>query len=195
MSSPDPFQGRVWVFPALESQDPVVTCPDPTRKGSGSVSEVRPSCTGSGAFHAVGPDPLRVSGTRPFPWPRGDPKAAGVARQRAVRRATRDFSAQRLYLVARGTPISRYRQCPQAHLKGGCKPAGGAKTYILHKHSMTGDRGIFLARTVLTQHLHAVSLLLVTPTVVPVFAADWRVAPTHGGLAGPRVRGAPCWPR
>jgi hypothetical protein len=60
---------------------------------------------------------------------------------------------------------------------------------------MTGDRGIFLARVVLTRRAHAVSLLLATPTVVPAFAADWRVAPTHGGLVVPRVRGAPCWPR
>jgi hypothetical protein len=93
MSSPDPFQGRVRVFPTPESQDPVVTCPDPTRKGPGSVSQVRLSCTGFSAFHAVSPDPLRVSGARPFPWPRGDPKAADVVRRRAVRRATRDFSA------------------------------------------------------------------------------------------------------
>jgi hypothetical protein len=34
-----------------------------------------------------------VSRARPFPWPRGDPKAADVTRRRAVRRATRDFSA------------------------------------------------------------------------------------------------------
>ena len=71
----------------------------------------------------------------------------------------------------------------------------GHKTCILRKHSMTGDRGIFLARDVLTQCAYAVSLLLVTPTVVPVFAADWCVAPTHGGLAGPRVRGGPRLPR
>jgi hypothetical protein len=60
---------------------------------------------------------------------------------------------------------------------------------------MIRDRGIFLACAVLTQRAHAVSLLLVTPTVVPVFAADWRVAPTHGSLAMPRMHGAPCWPR
>ena len=83
---------------------------------------------------------------------------------------------------------------PRAHLRGGCEPAGGAKTRILRKHDMTGDRGIFLARGVLTHHAYVVSLLLVTPTVVPIFAADWCVAPTHGGLAVPRVRGAPCWP-
>jgi hypothetical protein len=69
------------------------------------------------------------------------------------------------------------------------------KTRILRKHNMTGDRGIFLARDVLTQCAYAVSLLLVTPTVVPVFAADSCVAPTHGGLVVPRVRGAPCCPR
>jgi hypothetical protein len=27
------------------------------------------------------------------------------------------------------------------------------------------------------------------------FAMDWRVAPTHGGLAMLRVCGAPCWAR
>ena len=70
-----------------------------------------------------------------------------------------------------------------------------AKTRILRKDSMTGDRGIFLACDVLTQCAYAISLLLVTPTVVPVFAADWCVTPTHGGLVVPRVRGAPCWPR
>jgi hypothetical protein len=102
--------------------------------------------------------------------------------------------AQRLPLVTRGTPVSRYQQWPRAHLRGGCKPAGGAKTRILRKHNMTGDRGIFLARGVLTQRAYAVSLLLVTPTVVPIFAADWCMAPTHGGLAVPRARGAPCWP-
>jgi hypothetical protein len=59
---------------------------------------------------------------------------------------------------------------------------------------MTGDRGIFLARAVLTQRAHAVNLLLVIPTIVHVFAADWCVAPTHGGLVVPRVLGAPCWP-
>jgi hypothetical protein len=60
---------------------------------------------------------------------------------------------------------------------------------------MTEDRGIFLACDILTQRAYAASLLLVTPIVVPVFVADWRVAPTHGSLAVPRVRGAPCWPR
>jgi hypothetical protein len=59
---------------------------------------------------------------------------------------------------------------------------------------MAGDRGISLARAVLTQRVHAISLLLVTPTVVPVLAADWCVAPTHGGLAVPRVRGRPVGP-
>jgi hypothetical protein len=93
MSSSDPFQGRVQVFPAPESRDPAVISPDSTRKGPGPISEVRPSRTGSGAFHAVGPDPLRVSGARPFPWPRGDPRAADVARRRIVLHATRDFSA------------------------------------------------------------------------------------------------------
>jgi hypothetical protein len=55
------------------------------------------------------------------------------------------------------------------------------------------DWGIFLARAVLTQRAHVVSLLLATPTVVPVFAVDWRVAPMHGGLVVPRMRGAPRW--
>ena len=77
----DPFQGEARVFPAPESWDPVVIYPDPTRKGLGSFSEVRPLCTGSGAFHVVGPDLLRVSKACFFHWPRGDPKAADVARR------------------------------------------------------------------------------------------------------------------
>jgi hypothetical protein len=93
MSSPDPFQGRVWVFPALESRDPAVISPNPTRKNLGPILEFRPPRAGSGAFHAVGPDPLRVSGARPFPSPRGDPRAADEARWRTVLHATRDFSA------------------------------------------------------------------------------------------------------
>jgi hypothetical protein len=58
-----------------------VICLDRTRKGLGSLSEVRPLLTGSGAFHMAGPDLLRVSGARFFPWPRGDPKATDVARR------------------------------------------------------------------------------------------------------------------
>jgi hypothetical protein len=67
MSSSDPFQGRVWVFPAPESWDPAVISSDPTRKGLGPILGVRPSRTGSDAFHVVGPNPLRVSSARPFP--------------------------------------------------------------------------------------------------------------------------------
>jgi hypothetical protein len=67
--------------------------PDPARRDPGPISEVRPSRTGSGAFHAVGPDPLRVSGARPFPSPCGDPRAADEAWWRTVLHATRDFSA------------------------------------------------------------------------------------------------------
>jgi hypothetical protein len=93
MSSSDPFKGRVRVFPALESRDPTVISLYPTRKGPGPISGVRSSRTGSDAFHAVGPDPLRVSSVRPFPWPRGDPWAADVALRRIVLHATRDFSA------------------------------------------------------------------------------------------------------
>jgi hypothetical protein len=56
---------------------------------------------------------------------------------------------------------------------------------------MTENRGIFLARAVLTQCAQAVSLLLVTPIGVPVFAANWRVAP-HAWRFGhaPRAWGA-----
>jgi hypothetical protein len=67
--------------------------PNPIRKGPGPISEVCPSRTGSGAFHAVGPDPLRVSGARPFPWPHGDPRAADVAWWRTALHAASDFSA------------------------------------------------------------------------------------------------------
>jgi hypothetical protein len=59
---------------------------------------------------------------------------------------------------------------------------------------MTGDQGIFLVRDVLTQRAYAVSLLLVTPTVVPVFTADWCVAPTHGSLVVPACVGRPVGP-
>jgi hypothetical protein len=93
MSSPDPFQGRVRVFPAPESRDPAVISLDPTQKDPVPISEVRPPCAGSGAFHEEGPDPLRVCGAHPFPSPRGDPRAADEARWRTVLHATRDFSA------------------------------------------------------------------------------------------------------
>jgi hypothetical protein len=83
-----------------------VIYPDPTRRGLGSFSEVRPSCTGFGAFHVAGPDPLHVSGARPFPWPCGDPKAADVARRWAVYRATRDFPASTASLPCiKGVPL------------------------------------------------------------------------------------------
>jgi hypothetical protein len=108
--APDPFQGGARVFPALESWDPVVIRPDPTRKGLGSFSEVRPLCTGSGAFHVVGPDLLRVSEARfslgRVATPRrlmlhdGEPLAAQLEALPPTRR---------LYLVTRGTPVSRYR--------------------------------------------------------------------------------------
>jgi hypothetical protein len=57
---------------------------------------------------------------------------------------------------------------------------------------MADDWGISLARAVLTLRAHVVSLLLVTPTVVPVLVASWCVAPMHGGLAIPCLCGAPC---
>jgi hypothetical protein len=83
--------------------------------------------------------------------------------------------------VAPGPPQWRVRAC-----RWGQNPY---PTKVQH------ERGIFLARAVLTQRAHVVSLLLVTPTVVPVFAVEWRVAPTHGGLLVPHVRGVPCWLR
>jgi hypothetical protein len=119
MSSLDPFQGRVRVFLAPESWDPAVISPDPTRKGPGPISEVHPSSAGSGAFHAVGPDPLRVSGARLFPSPRGDPRAADEARQRTVLHATRDFSAGPASSPCnKGTHVSRYRQWPPGPPQG-----------------------------------------------------------------------------
>jgi hypothetical protein len=68
MSAPDPSQGRARVFPAPRIRDPVVNRLDLTWKGPGSVPEVRTLCTGSGAFHAVGPGLLRTSGALLFPW-------------------------------------------------------------------------------------------------------------------------------
>jgi hypothetical protein len=46
MSSPDPFKGRVRVFRVPESRDPALISPDPTQKGPGPISEVRPSRMG-----------------------------------------------------------------------------------------------------------------------------------------------------
>jgi hypothetical protein len=80
-ASTGPLPGRGPGIPAPESWDPVVIYPDPTRKGLGSFSEVRPLCTGSGAFHVAGPNLLRLFGARFFPWPCGDPKAADVAQR------------------------------------------------------------------------------------------------------------------
>jgi hypothetical protein len=93
VSSLDPFQGRVRVFRAPKPRDPTVISPDPIRTGPGSISEVRLTRTGSGAFHAVGLDPLCVSRACPFPWPRGDPRATDAARRRTVLHAAIDFSA------------------------------------------------------------------------------------------------------
>jgi hypothetical protein len=111
---------------------------------------------------------------RPFPWPRGGPGAVDVepvenwspCNERPLRRCS-------AFILWQGVPLFQGTDSgPRAHLRGGCEPAGGAKTYILCKHSMAGDQGISLACAVLTQRAHAVSLPLVTPTVVPVFSAD-----------------------
>jgi hypothetical protein len=109
MSSPDPFQGRVRVFRAPETRDPAVISPDSTRKGPGPISKVRPSRTGSGAFHTVGPDLLRVSGAR-----LGHVATPGWlmwrGRELFSMQPETSLLAQCLHLVTRGTPVSRYRQ-------------------------------------------------------------------------------------
>jgi hypothetical protein len=83
-----------------------VICPDTTRKGLGSFSEVRPLCTGSSAFHVAGPDLLRVSGARFFPWPRGDPRRLMLHDGEPLAAQLEALPpARRLYLVTRGTPF------------------------------------------------------------------------------------------
>jgi hypothetical protein len=61
VSAPDPFQGRVRVFPTPRTWDPVVNRPNHIWKDPGSVPEVRSLGTGSSAFHAAGPSLLRTS--------------------------------------------------------------------------------------------------------------------------------------
>jgi hypothetical protein len=151
-----------------------VTSPDPTQKGRDpsrrSVRHVR----GSGAFLAVGPDPLRVSWSTSLSlatWQsRGD--RCGAVENCSPRNKI-PFRRRSAFILWQGVPLFQGTNSgPRAHLRGGCEPAGGAKTCILCKHNMAGDQGISLARAVLAQRAHAVSLPLVTPTVVPVFSAD-----------------------
>jgi hypothetical protein len=111
-------------------------------------------------------------------------------------RNQRPLRRRSAFILWQGVPLFQGTDSgPRAYLRGGFEPTGGAKTCILCKHSMADDRGISLARAVLTQHAHAVSLPLVKPTAVPIFSADWCVAPMHGGFVVPHVRGAPCWRR
>jgi hypothetical protein len=103
VSAPDPFQGRVRVFPAPRIWDPVVNCPNHIWKGPGSVPEVRSLGTGSSAFHAAGPGLLRTS-RAPRP-----PRRLMLRDGGPFTAPTRDL-AQRLFLITGGTPVSRYRQ-------------------------------------------------------------------------------------
>jgi hypothetical protein len=73
-ASTGPLPGQDPGISCPRIRDPMVNCPDLTLKGPGCVPGVRSSCTGSGAFHVVGLDPLRTSGAHPSPWPHGDPQ-------------------------------------------------------------------------------------------------------------------------
>jgi hypothetical protein len=67
----------------LPGRGPGIPCPRILGPG-GDRSEPHTEGSGillGGAFNVVGLDLLRVSGARLFPWPRGDPKAADVARR------------------------------------------------------------------------------------------------------------------
>jgi hypothetical protein len=99
-------------------------------------------------------------------------------------------SAQCLHTVPRGTLFQDTDSGPWVHLRRGCEPVGGARTCILCRHCIAGDRGTLLARTVLTWCAHAIGLPSVTLTVVPILAADRCVAPTYGGFTTSRARGA-----
>jgi hypothetical protein len=61
-ASTGPLPGRGPGIPCPRILGPGGDLSDPTRKGLGSFSEVRPLCTGSGASHVAGPDLLHVSG-------------------------------------------------------------------------------------------------------------------------------------
>jgi hypothetical protein len=79
--APDPFQGEARVSPAPESWDPVVICPTPhgrvwdlsRRSARYARGPVLP--TWQARTYCMYPEHAFV------PWPRGDPKAADVARR------------------------------------------------------------------------------------------------------------------
>jgi hypothetical protein len=77
-----------------------------------------------------------------------------------------------LHAVVRGTLFQGTDSGPRAHLRGGCEPAGGAKTCTLRQHGMTGDWGTTSARAALVRRARAISLPSVTSTVVSIPAAD-----------------------
>jgi hypothetical protein len=111
VSAPDPFQGRVWVFPAPRIWESVVNRPNHIWKGPGSVPEVRSLGTGSSAFHAVGPGLLRTS-RAPRP-----PRRLMLRDGGPFTAPTRDL-AQHIFLVTGGTPVSRYRHWPPGPPQG-----------------------------------------------------------------------------
>jgi hypothetical protein len=111
MSSPDPFQGRVRVFRVPGSRDPAVISPEPTQKGPGPISEVRPSRTGVLCFPCSRSGPTacilehvpfldHVATPGRLMWRGGELFSA----------QPETSPAQRLHLVTRGTPVSRYPQ-------------------------------------------------------------------------------------
>jgi hypothetical protein len=69
--------------------------------------------------------------------------------------------------------------------RGGCEPAGGAKTYTLRQLDMTGDWGATSARTTLTGRARAISLPPVVSTVFSIVAADLTRGPQEVASTGP----------
>jgi hypothetical protein len=144
VSAPDPHLAliKAWVFFVPESWDPAESDPDPTQRCPGPVSGVR-------SVPAEVLDPARRSGpymqgSGIFPWWSGPTVGTlgdivfsghGAALEPSawwgrVLFATRleiAVWAPRLHTVVWGTPVSGYDSGPQAHLRGGYEPAGGAK--------------------------------------------------------------------
>jgi hypothetical protein len=112
MSPLDPFLSRVRVPSAPESQDLAVSSPDPTQKGPGPILEVRSLRTGVRCFPCSRSGPTAgILEHVPFP---GHVATPG----QSMWRGGELFSTQPeisppawcLRTVARGTPVSGYRQ-------------------------------------------------------------------------------------
>jgi hypothetical protein len=144
VSAPDPRLAliKTWVFFVPESQDPAVSGPDPRRGvrtlfGGSGLHPWRSWTLPGGPVYIYkgpilshgGPDPLLIlwrilsslATWRPWSRPCGGGRVLFTTRLEIAARAPC------LHTVVRGNPISGYRQCPRAHLRGGYEPAGGAK--------------------------------------------------------------------